>query len=119
MSLLSSAMTKCVRLIKTSSSDGEAGQSSSFAAGAEFDAAIVFDTSAEGRVAEQQVSTNQYVIITERETVLEFHDVFKRLSDGMIFRVISAAEVNKTPASASLNMRKVIAEEWKLTGVVA
>ncbi len=49
---------------------------------------------------------------------LEYHEVFKRLRDGKFFRVTSDGDDKHTPASASLNMRQVTAEEWELTGEI-
>ena len=41
--------------------------------------------------------------------------MFKRLSDGKIFRVTSDGDDKYTPSSANLNMRQVSCEEWELT----
>jgi hypothetical protein len=45
--------------------------------------------------------------------VLQYHDVFRRLSDGKIFRVTSDGDDKFTPDTATLNMRQVTAEEWE------
>ena len=45
---------------------------------------------------------------------LEYHDVFRRIRDGKIFRVTSDGDDKHTPASANLNMRQVTAEEWSI-----
>ena len=44
---------------------------------------------------------------------LEYHDVFRRVRDGKIFRVTSDGDDKFTPASTSLDMRQVTAEEIK------
>ena len=82
--------------------------------GAEFYAAIVFDTSMEARVADKQGVTSLYTITTRKNLTLEYHDVFRRLRDGKIFRVTSDGDDKHTPASANLDMRQVTAEEWSL-----
>ena len=115
MSLLSEAMEKCILLNKSSIPDGYGGrrdiwQESDF----DFDAAIVFDTSLEARRAEKEGVTSLYTITTEKSIKLEYHDVFKRISDNKIFRVTSDGDDKYTPASATLNMRQVTAEEWNL-----
>lgn len=114
MSLLSEAMEKCVILNRIKDNDGYGGYTIEWVEGAQFDAAIVFDTSIEARTAEKQGVTSLYTVTTGKELTLEFHEVFKRVSDNKIFRVTSDGDDKKTPASSRLNMRQVNAEEWSL-----
>lgn len=114
MSLLSEAMEKCVMLDKRTQSDGYGGYTSTYVEGAEFKAAIVFDSSMQARTAGVQGVTSLYTITTERAINLQYHDVFKRLRDNKIFRVTSDGDDKLTPASATLNMRQVTGEEWEL-----
>lgn len=114
MSLLSEAMDNCVMLDKRTVSDGYGGYKTKWVPGAEFKAAIVFDTSIEARVAEGQGVSSLYTVTTGREMTLEYHDVFVRGSDNKIFRVTSDGDDRFTPKSAGLNMRQVSAEEWGL-----
>ena len=115
MSLLSEAMENCIMLDKRTSSDGGyGGYSTSWVEGAEFQAAVVLDSSMEARIAEKQGVTALYTITTEKNINLQYHDVFKRLKDGKIFRVTSDGDDKHTPNSATLNMRQVSAEEWEL-----
>lgn len=116
MSLLSDAMENCVFQNKTISPDGYGGYVTTWTDGASFKAAIVFDTSIEARIADKQGVTSLYTVTTDKSFTLEYHDVFKRLSDGKIFRVTSDGDDKYTPNSASLNMRQVQAEEWALSG---
>jgi hypothetical protein len=116
MSLLDEAMEDCRFLNKTKSKDGYGGTITTWTEGFGFKAAIVFDTSMEARIGEKQGVTNLYTVTTGREITLEFHDVFKRLSDNKVFRVTSDGDDKKTPNSSTLNMRQVTAEEWSLTG---
>ncbi len=115
MSLLSEAMEKCTLLIKRIRTDGIGGYITTWEEGAEFDAAITFDSSILARTAAKQGVTSLYTVTTSRALVLEFHDVFRRESDGKILRVTSDGDDKYTPASASLDMRQVTAEEWSLT----
>lgn len=112
MSLLSEAMEACVLLNKQTTADGYGGYISTYTDGAEFQAAIVFDTSIEARVAEAQGVTSRYTVTTSRSMMLEYHDVFRRIRDGKLFRVTSDGDDKYTPASAGLDMRQVTAEEW-------
>lgn len=115
MSLLTEAMTECVMVHKTTTDDGYGGEIVEWKDGAHFQAAIVFDTSMQARTAEQQGVTSLYTVTTRKDKVLEYHEVFRRLADGKVFRVTSDGDDKFTPASASLNMRQVTAEEWALT----
>ena len=99
---------------KTTTSDGYGGYITTWVEGAEFQAAIVLDSSMQARIAEQQGVTALYTITTKKVMNLQYHDVFKRSSDGKIFRVTSDGDDKKTPESAGLNMRQVSAEEWVL-----
>ena len=116
MSLLSDAMEKCVMLNKVVQSDGFGGYYTQWTEGAEFQAAITFDTSIEARVADAQGVSSVYTVATDRGMVLEYHDVFKRLSDGKVFRATSDGDDSYTPSSAGLNMRQVTAEEYAING---
>lgn len=114
MSLLSDAMETCVKLNKQTTSDGYGGYIDSWTDGAEFDAAIVFNTSMEARVGEKQGVTSLYTVTTPKSLTLEYHDIFRRVSDGKIFRVTSDGDDSYTPSSATLDMRQVTAEEYIL-----
>lgn len=115
MSLLLDAMEDCTILNKATVDDGYGGYDTQWTEGATFKAAIVFDTSMQARVAAVQGVTNLYTVTTPRALTLEYHDVFRRISDGKIFRVTSDGDDKKTPASAALDMRVVSAEEFTLT----
>ena len=84
--------------------------------GAEIEAAATFDTSMQARIAGVQGVTSLYTVTTPKSVTLSYHDVIKRLSDGLILRITSKGKDNKTPESAGLDMRLVTAEEYVLTG---
>lgn len=115
MSLLLDAMEDCTIINKAIVDDGYGGYEIRWSEGATFKAAIVLDSSMQARIAAVQGVTNLYTVTTPRAITLEFHDVFRRESDGKIFRVTSDGDDKKTPASAALDMRVVSAEEWSLT----
>lgn len=115
LSLLEEAMEDCVMIEKTSVPDGYGGRTSAWQESSfTFKCAIVFDTSIEARIGEKQGVTSLYTVTTRKDIVLEYHEVFKRIEDGKIFRVTSDGDDKKTPNSAGLNMRQVTAEEWSL-----
>ena len=114
MSLLLDGFEKCAMLTKTGKKpDGEGGFIYYWEFGEEFAAAFDFQSSMQAKVAEKQGVTGLWNILVKRETRLEFHNVFKRLSDGQVFRVTSKDD-KSTPKSAGLDLRLISAEEWTL-----
>lgn len=81
---------------------------------ATFMAALRFDSSVQAKRAQAEGVQDLYTIVTGREVDLEFNDVVKRLEDGTTFRVTTSGKDNKTPRSASLNMRAVSAKVWEI-----
>lgn len=114
MSLLNDNMEACVYLEKTRVPDGVGGTVVEWRDGAAFDAAIVLDTSTIARVAEAEGAKRLYKIYVRRGVSLDFHDVFRRVWDGKVFRVTSDPSDKKTPATASLDVSVAGAEEWEL-----
>ena len=101
-------------LDKTTQADGRGGFVTSWQEGAQFNAAIVFDSSMQAKIGEAQGVTALYTITTNKSVNLQYHDVFRRASDSKIFRVTSDGDDKHTPESAGLNMRQVSAEEFTL-----
>lgn len=111
MSLLLDAMEKCIFMDKTTQPDGYGSVIPVWTEGAEFNAAIVYNTSIEARRAAKEGVTSLYTITTPRNLTLSYNDVFKRKSDNKLFRVTSDGDDSHTPNSAILDMRQVTAEE--------
>lgn len=114
MSLLNDYMTTCTMLDKVTRPDGMGGYIIEWQDGAQIECAIRFDNSMQAKIAEKQGVTSLYTIVTKKNINLQYHDVLRREKDGKIFRVTSDGDDNKTPPSASLNMREVSAEQWVL-----
>lgn len=114
MNLIDSFKERCQLLEKTRVPDGEGGWTTTWTDGPEFDAAIVMDTTMQARVAEMEGMTSVYTVTTDRAMPLDFHDVFRRLSDGRTFRVTSDSSDKETPDVASFQFAQVTAEEWAL-----
>lgn len=113
MSLLTDSMEDFVMMDRSTVPDGYGGYTSVWTDGATFKAAVVLDTSMQARIGEKQGVTALYTITTPKAINLQYHDVLRRSSDGKIFRVTSDGDDKKTPASATLDMRQVSAEEWR------
>ena len=114
MSLLDNAMEKFIIVDKTTVADGYGGTITVWTDGAEIKAACVLNSTGEASIAAALGATSNYVVTTRKNVTLMYHDVIRRVSDGKVFRITSDGTDQKTPASASLNMRNVTAEEWKI-----
>lgn len=114
MSLIDAFKERCQLMEKTRIPDGEGGWTTTWTTGIEFDAAIVMDTTMQARVAEMEGMTAIYTVTTDKSMPLDFHDVFRRLSDGKTFRVTSDSTDKETPDIASFQFAQVTAEEWSL-----
>ena len=115
MSLMDDFNARMTFMEKTRVPDGAGGFRVTWAEGETFLACVTFDTSIQARAAEKQGVTSLYTVTTDKNVVLEYHDVLRRLTDGKIFRITSDGDDKATPPSATLNMRQVTAEEWVLT----
>ena len=111
MSLLTQAMEDVVMLEKKRVPDGESGFTTKWEDGVQFKAAINFDSSIEARTAEKAGVTSLYTVTVPLNCKLEYHDVFRRLRDGKVFRVTSDGDDKITPMSASFQFAQVTAEE--------
>ena len=113
MSLLTQAMEDVVLMEKRREPDGESGfLPAVWVDGASFKAAITFNSSMEARTAEKQGVTSLYTVTVPLNCKLEYHDSFKRLRDGKVFRVTSDGDDKITPPSASFQFIQVTAEEY-------
>lgn len=114
MSLIDEYMEDCRFIDRKRVDDGQGGSLIQWTDGAEFRAAITLDTSIEAKAAQVAGVTSVYNVTTGGGVVLEYHEVFRRLSDGKVFRVTSDGEDKRTPARASFQVSQVSAEEWRL-----
>lgn len=112
--LIDGYLQSCVMLTKKRVPDGQGGFEAIWTDGDEFDAAIVKDRSLQARVAEKQGVSSVYTITTARGVALEYHEVFRRVSDGATFRVTSDYTDSKPPNVATFDFEQVAAERWEL-----
>lgn len=115
MSLIDVMMEDCTMLDKRTVSDGLGGFTTEWVEGADFTAAVVKDSTMEARVAEKQGVTELYTVTVGKGLALQYHDVFRRQSDGAVFRVTSNVVDSETPAVATFQIGQVTAERWELT----
>ena len=113
--LIDAFKTECVIMNKTKTADGIGGFINVWAAGDSFMAAIIKDSTMEAKIAEKQGVTEVYTVTVDKSLGLEYHDVFKRVSDGAIFRVTSNVTDSQTPKVATFQFGQVSAERWELS----
>ena len=113
--LMNDFVVDCTLIEKTRVPDGEGGWRTVWVDGAEFKAAITYDTTMQARVAESEGMKATYTVTTEKGMRLDFHDVFRRNGDGQVFRVTSDGNDKQTPDRATFQVSQVAAEEWSLT----
>ena len=85
-----------------------------WADGATFDATIIKNSSPEVMVAEKQGIAEIFTVVIRKGFQLDYHDVFRRLSDGQVFRVTSNVTDSKAPEASTIKIAKVTAEKWVL-----
>lgn len=114
MSLMDSFRYPCVMLVHTSKPDGAGGQRKTWGEGETFDPAIVEKTQTEPENGEKKQAKAFYEIYVPRTMQIKYHDVFRRLSDGRVFRVTSNPDDKRTPLCATFSFAVVTAEEWRV-----
>ena len=107
----------CVRMVEGKAPDGEGGWKAVWVEGAEFEASITHTNTTEAKAAEKQDAFSRYSVYTDKSTLLKYHEVFKRRSDGKIFRVTSDGDDIQTPKSATFQFSQVTAEEYTLPDI--
>lgn len=114
--IMSERATACTLLEKTRIPDGEGGWDTRWVDGPAFTAAITHTSTIEALVAESEGMSSTFTVWTEKGFTLDYHDVFRRESDGQTFRVTSQGGDEKTPDSASdgMQVQHVSAERWEL-----
>lgn len=115
MTLVDTFKEPCVLMEKRRVGDGEGGWTTTWVDGAAFDAAIVRDATLAARVAEKEGVSNVYTVTAGTDARLGFHDVFRRVGDGQVFRVTSNGDDMRTPDRATFSFEQVSAEEWSLS----
>lgn len=114
MSLITESMEKCTMVNRSVVLDSFGTYTNTWVDGVEFEAAITKDNTLAARVAEKEGVTEIYTVTVAKGFPLEFHDVFRRESDGLTYRVTSNIKDNETPSRASFSIGQVSAERWDL-----
>ena len=110
--LYDEAMEDCVLLVEKHTPDGSGGTVTAWEDGASFRAAMVLDTS-DGIVAGDAARVhNVYHVYVDPADAPAYHTVFRRVSDGRVFRVTQ--EGKTAPARASFRLSVCMAEGWEV-----
>jgi hypothetical protein len=112
--LLDSMMEKCRIMNHVRLDDDYGGYTDTWTEGASFDATIIKNSTTEAQIAEKQGVSELFTVVVKKGFTLSFHDVFKRVSDGQIFRVTSNVKDSEAPEASSVKIAKVTAEKWVL-----
>lgn len=107
----------CVLLVKTNRADGLGGYKTEWKDGVTFSPAFEYDASTQAIMAEKQGYSRSYIIFVPKSMNLDYHDAFRRVSDGIVFRVTNPGPDRHTPGSSNLDQRMIEVEKWELTTV--
>lgn len=114
MSLMDEYNAECVLLEKRTVKDPAGGYTTTWADGADFQAAWEYESAPEITVAEQQGVARTYRIYVDKTLMLDYHDAFRRTDNGQIYRVTNPGTDRMTPSFSRLNKRLVEVEKWAL-----
>ena len=109
--LLFDQFEPCVFMVKSKQPDGYGGTETVWTEGVQIQAYCRMDSPVREIVGDKLVEKSTYTIITDANTLLDFNDVIKRVSDGKLFRATSDGDDYKLPSASSVQVNKVTAEE--------
>ena len=112
--LLTQMMEDCVFLNHIRTDDQFGGNKETYTPGATFKAAIAKNSSPEVLVAEKEGIEEQYTVVVHETFSLDYHDVFRRVKDGAIFRVTSRTSDSTAHPASTIRVSVVTAERWVL-----
>lgn len=115
MSLITSMMEQCTFINRTRTDDQYGGYTEAYTDGATFRAAVIKNSTTEAIVAEKQGVTEIFTVITDKGFALDYNDLFRRVSDGQVFRVTSKIKDSEAPDASTVKIGKVTAEKAVLT----
>ena len=110
--LFEEVMEDCVILSEKRVPDGSGGTVTAWEDGASFRAAMVLDPSAGVVAGDAARVHNVYHVYVDPADAPAYHTVFRRVSDGCVFRVTQ--EGKTAPARASFRLSVCMAEEWEV-----
>lgn len=112
--LLYDMMEDCKIMNRIRTDDAYGSYTEAWTEGATFKAAISKNRTTEQQIAEKQGITEAFTVVVNKGMELDYHDVFKRLSDGEIFRVTSKTTDSESHPASTVKIAVVTAERWVL-----
>ena len=100
-------------LNRNSVDDGEGSQITVWIPGYRFMAAVTQDDATEMLIAQAQGVKGDYSVTTQKDIRLPYHTVFRRISDGKVYRIVTQDEF-APPSTSFLDIRGNRAEEYVL-----
>lgn len=113
--LIDAFMEQYTMMDRVSVPDGVGGFTRTWQEGAAFQGALVKNATTEAVIAERQGIAQIYSLTFPKDLPIGYHDVFRRVSDGAVFRATSDATDSKTPKVSTFQFAQVTAERWELT----
>lgn len=94
--------------------NGPFGPAKEWVDGADFDCLLTKVGDTEAMIAERKDNIKIFTGMVDKDNPIERNSVFKRKSDSKTFRVTSDPTDDKTPETATLQVKYFTAEEWEL-----
>lgn len=113
MRLYEAMMTDCTMMDLVTEADGMGGFSKVWKAGAKFRAAITNKSSSLQTIADAIREQETFTVLVPKGTPIALNDVFRRDSDGQLFKATSSIKDAETPDMASFQFGQISAERWK------
>lgn len=109
-------MTDCTLLVRTGESypDGMGGHTDIYSEGAKFKAFVRQDVIKQDVTGQQQVLSEHFTVIVHSNMRLKYHELFRRESDGQVFRLMSNTTDAAAPGFSSVGLAKASCERWEL-----
>ena len=114
MSLLDEYAVECVALVKAWEPDPVGGYKPGWQDGIHFTAAWEYQSAPEMAIAAQQGVSRIYNIYVDKTLSLDYHEAFRRVDNGQIYRVTNPGTDRMTPRNSRLNRRLIEVEQWSL-----
>ena len=110
--LLTQMMEECKILNHVRTDDPYGGYKETWTEGATFQSAIAKNQTTEQQIAEKQGISESFTVVVAEGFTLDYHDAFKRVKDGEIFRVTSRTADSVAHPQSTVRIAKVTAERW-------
>ena len=112
MSLLDEYSEDFTIVNKIKVDDGYGGYKTVWTEGATITGALAPTSQNQVTIAGAEGEKTTHTLVVPRDKVLDFHEVLKRQSDGLTFRVTSTDGGTFTPGSAGLDLKRYRLELW-------